>query len=154
MPHEYPLNFKAEMMSNNFWILKWLWKWLVSQECQAFFGTPYGYTILYYPCYRVPIVFYPKIPNLIVGAPFIWGPCALFIWCVPIIFQFIFGAFLVRPFYSKSVSGGFLWLSKKQGSPTRQGTVKRGTPTRRGTVNYSSLTRRARLDKTGLWALT
>ena len=41
-----------------------------------------------------------------------------------------------------TVSGGFLWLSKKQGSPTRQGTVKRGTPTRRGTVNYSSPTRR------------
>ena len=33
-------------------------------------------------------------------------------------------------------------IIKKQGSPTRQGTVKRGTPTRLGTVNYSALTRR------------
>ena len=40
----------------------------------------------------------------------------------------------------QTVSGGFLWLSKKQGSPTRQGTVKRGTPTRRGTVNHGTPT--------------
>ena len=44
-------------------------------------------------------------------------------------------------FGRQSVEGSYDY-QKKQGSPTRQGTVKRGTPTRRGTVNYSSPMRR------------